>query len=85
MIEKECDGVIRKFVLLFREHLDFLDEMGLKDDFNLWLDKRYRGPDELEKPPDRDRRRSEWGVARPASSASRWTALAKSSLSARIT
>ena len=27
MIEKECNGVIRKFVQLFREHLDFLQCM----------------------------------------------------------
>jgi hypothetical protein len=47
MTEKECDGVVRKFVQLLREHLDFLDEMGLQDEFDGWLDKRYRG-DELD-------------------------------------
>jgi hypothetical protein len=31
MTEKEYDGVIRKFVGLLREHLDFLDVMGLTE------------------------------------------------------
>ena len=48
MIEKECNGVIRKFVQLFREHLDFLDEMGLNDEFNLWVSKRYGDPEDID-------------------------------------
>ena len=49
MTENEFDrGAMRMFVELLREHYDFLDEMGLKDEFKLWVDKRCRDPDDID-------------------------------------
>jgi hypothetical protein len=49
MTENELDhGVMRMFVELLREHIDFLDEVGLRDEFRLWVDKRYRDPDDMD-------------------------------------
>lgn len=49
MTENKFDhGVMRMFVDLLREHLDFLDEVGLRDEFKLWVDKRCRDPDRID-------------------------------------
>ena len=46
--DDEFEGLMRKFVSLFREHLDFLEENGLTQEFNDWLDARYGEPDTAE-------------------------------------
>jgi hypothetical protein len=47
MNDRLTDGSIRRLIFLLREHLDFLDEMGLNEKFDGWLDHRYGGIDAI--------------------------------------
>jgi hypothetical protein len=47
MEDRVTEGAIGRLVRLLREHLDFLDEMGLDEEFDQWLDNRYAGPERM--------------------------------------